>query len=248
MSETIKVAVIGAGGRMGSEAVKAVEAAEDMELVGRFDAGDELGDLGGADVAIELTVPEASPANLAHCISQGVSAVVGTTGWTQEKLDTLRTQLDDAPGIGILVAPNFSIGALLMMKFAREAAAFYESVEVVEIHHPNKVDAPSGTAAHTARAIADGRREAGLDEVPDATQSDPDGARGARVDGIPVHAIRMRGRVAHQEVQFGAEGEALTIRHDSFERVSFMPGVLTGVRGVRSTPGLTVGLENYLGL
>ena len=248
MSETIKVAVIGAGGRMGSEAVKAVEAAEDMELVGRFDAGDELGDLGGADVAIELTVPEASPANLAHCISQGVSAVVGTTGWTQEKLDTLRTQLDDAPGIGILVAPNFSIGALLMMKFAREAAAFCESVEVVEIHHPNKVDAPSGTAAHTARAIADGRREAGLDEVPDATQSDPDGARGARVDGIPVHAIRMRGRVAHQEVQFGAEGEALTIRHDSFERVSFMPGVLTGVRGVRSTPGLTVGLENYLGL
>ena len=148
----------------------------------------------------------------------------------------------------MLIAPNFSIGALLMMKFAREAANFYESVEVVEIHHPNKVDAPSGTAAHTARAIAEAREQAGLGPVPDATESDPDGARGARVDGIPVHAIRMRGRVAHQEVQFGAEGEALTIRHDSFERVSFMPGVLTGVRGVVTTPGLTVGLENFLGL
>lgn len=248
MSETIKVAVIGAGGRMGSEAVKAVEAAPDMELVGRFDVGDDLGDLGGADVAIELTVPDASPGNLAHCVSRGVSAVVGTTGWTEEKLATLRSQVDAADGVGVLIAPNFSIGALLMMKFAREAAAFYESVEVVEIHHPNKVDAPSGTAAHTARAIAEGRREAGLGDVPDATEHDPDGARGARVDGIPVHAIRMRGRVAHQEVQFGAEGEALTIRHDSFERVSFMPGVLTGVRNVVTTPGLTVGLENFLGL
>lgn len=248
MSETIKVAVIGAGGRMGSEAAKAVEAASDMELVGRFDVGDDLGDLGGADVAIELTVPDASPGNLAHCVAQGVSAVVGTTGWTEEKLATLRSQVDAADGVGVLIAPNFSIGALLMMKFAREAAAFYESVEVVEIHHPNKVDAPSGTAAHTAHAIAEGRREAGLGDVPDATESDPDGARGARVDGIPVHAIRMRGRVAHQEVQFGAEGEALTIRHDSFERVSFMPGVLTGVRNVVTTPGLTVGLENFLGL
>lgn len=248
MSETIKVAVIGAGGRMGSEAVKAVEAANDMELVGQYDAGDDLGDLGGADVAIELTVPDASPGNLAHCISQGVSAVVGTTGWTEQKLNTLRSQLDSAPNVGILIAPNFSIGALLMMKFAREAAKFYESVEVVEIHHPNKVDAPSGTAAHTARAIAEGRREGGLGDVPDATESDPDGARGARVDGIPVHAIRMRGRVAHQEVQFGAEGEALTIRHDSFERVSFMPGVLTGVRNVVAAPGLTVGLENFLGI
>lgn len=248
MSETIKVAVIGAGGRMGSEAVKAVEAADDMELVGRFHTGDDLGDLGGADVAIELTVPAASPTNLAHCIAAGVSAVVGTTGWNDEKLATLRSQLEEAPGVGVLIAPNFSIGALLMMKFAREAATFYESVEVVEIHHPNKVDAPSGTAAHTARAIARARREAGLGDVPDATETDPDGARGARIDGIPVHAMRMRGRVAHQEVQFGAEGEALTIRHDSFERVSFMPGVLTGVRNVVKTPGLTVGLENFLGL
>ena len=248
MSETIKVAVIGAAGRMGSEAVAAVEAADDMELVGAYRRGDGLDDLGGADVAVELTVPASSPANVAHCIDRGVSVVVGTTGWDESKLDALREKLDGAPDVGVLIAPNFSIGALLMMKFAREAARFYESVEVVEIHHPNKVDAPSGTAAHTARAIAAGRAEAGLDDVPDATETDPDGARGARVDGIPVHAIRMRGRVAHQEVQFGAEGEALTIRHDSFDRVSFMPGVLTGVRGVVATPGLTVGLENFLGL
>lgn len=233
---------------MGSEAVQAVEGADDLELVGMFHAGDDLGDLGGADVAVELTIPAASPANVAHCIEQGVSAVVGTTGWTPEKLDALRGHLADRPEVGVLIAPNFSIGALLMMKFARAAAKFYESVEVVEIHHPNKVDAPSGTAVHTAQAIAAGRREGGLGEVPDATESDPDGARGARIDGIPVHAIRMRGRVAHQEVQFGAEGEALTIRHDSFDRVSFMPGVLTGVRRVVTTPGLTVGLENFLGL
>lgn len=248
MSTTLKVAVIGAAGRMGSEAVKAVETADDMELVGAYTSGDELGDLGGADVAVELTVPAASPANVAHCVAQGVSVVVGTTGWDEPKLQALRAQLADQPGVGVLIAPNFSVGALLMMRFAAQAARFYESVEVVEIHHPNKVDAPSGTAAHTARAIAEARRSAGLGEVPDATESDPHGARGARVDGIPVHAVRMRGRVAHQEVQFGAEGEALTIRHDSFDRVSFMPGVLLGVRNVVKTPGLTLGLENFLQL
>lgn len=248
MSEIIKVAVIGAGGRMGSEAAGAVKNADDMELVGTYDVGDDLGDLGGADVAIELTVPSASPANVAHCVSQGVSAVVGTTGWDEAKLSALRAQLSGADGVGVLIAPNFSIGALLMMKFAREAAKFYESVEVIEIHHPNKVDAPSGTAVHTAKAIAQGRADGGLGPVPDATETDPDGARGATVDGIPVHAVRMRGRVAHQEVQFGAQGEALTIRHDSFDRVSFMPGVLTGVRNVVKNPGLTVGLENFLGI
>ena len=248
MSHVIKVAVIGAQGRMGSEAVKAVEATDGLELVATYDAGDDLADLGGADVAVELTVPASSPANVAHCINRGVSAVVGTTGWDEAKLQTLRDQLAGKPDVGVLIAPNFSVGALLMMRFAAQAAKFYESVEVVEIHHPNKVDAPSGTAAHTASAIAQAREAAGLGEVPDATEVDPDGARGARVHGIPVHAIRMRGRVAHQEVQFGAEGEALTIRHDSFDRVSFMPGVLLGVRNVVKTPGLTVGLENFLPL
>jgi len=244
----IKVSVIGAAGRMGSQVCRAVEAAADTELVGRYDQGDDLGDLGGADVVVEFSVPGASASNVAHCIDRGRHIVVGTTGWTQDKLAAVSSQLASKPGVGVLIAPNFAIGAILMMSFAQQAARFYESVEIVELHHPEKVDAPSGTAARTASLIARARQDAGLGDVPDATASDPDGARGARVDGIPVHALRLRGLVAHQEVLFGASGEMLTIRHDSFDRVSFMPGVLEGVRRVGDHLGLTVGLENYLGL
>lgn len=244
----IKVSVIGAAGRMGSEVCRAVTAAQDLELVGRYDMGDDLGDLGGADVVVEFSVPGSSASNVAQCIDRGTHVVVGTTGWTQEKLAAVRSQLAGKPEIGVLIAPNFAIGAILMMSFAQQAAKFYESVEVVELHHPDKVDAPSGTAARTASLIARARRDAGLGDVPDATTADPDGARGAQVDGIRVHALRLRGLVAHQEVLFGATGELLTIRHDSFDRVSFMPGVMAGVRQVGDHPGLTVGLENYLGL
>lgn len=245
----IKVSVIGASGRMGSTVCQAVQDAPDTELVGRFDQGDDLGDLGGADVVVEFSVPDAAPANVAHCVERGIHVVVGTTGWSEERLATLRTQLEDAPsGTGVLIAPNFAIGAILMMSFAKTAARFYESVEVVELHHPNKVDAPSGTAARTCELIGEARDEAGLPPVPDATEQDPTGARGGVVHGVPVHSVRLRGLVAHQEVLFGAEGEGLTIRHDSFDRVSFMPGVLEGVRHVGSHPGLTVGLEHYLGL
>ncbi len=248
MSEAIRVAVIGAGGRMGRAVVAAVEAAPDLQVVGRFDVGDDLGDLRGAQVAVEFSVPSASPANVARCVERGVHAVVGTTGWTSERLDALSTQLGSHPGVGVLIAPNFAIGALLMMSFAAQAARFYESVEIVELHHPDKVDAPSGTAARTAGLIAAAREAAGLGAVPDATTHDPDGARGARVDGIPTHAVRLRGLVAHQEVLFGGEGEILTLRHDSLDRSSFMPGVLLGVREVGAHPGLTVGLEHFLGL
>ncbi|WP_288799135.1 4-hydroxy-tetrahydrodipicolinate reductase [Arsenicicoccus cauae] len=249
MSDIIKVSVIGASGRMGSTVCDAVDAAEGLELVGRFDVGDELGDLAGADVVVEFSVPDASPANVAHCVAQGVHVVVGTTGWTEPRLQTLRDQVAAAPeGTGVLIAPNFAIGAILMMTFAEQAARFYESVEVIELHHPRKVDAPSGTAARTADLIGAARSETGLGDVPDATEQDPDGARGARVHGVPVHSVRLRGLVAHQEVLFGAEGEQLTIRHDSFDRVSFMPGVVEGVRRVAEHPGVTVGLEHYLGL
>nr|WP_279672035.1 4-hydroxy-tetrahydrodipicolinate reductase [Flexivirga meconopsidis] len=248
VTDTIDVAVIGASGRMGSTTCEAVEAADGLRLVGRYDEGDDLGDLGGAQVAIDFTVPSASPANVAYCVDRDVHVVVGTTGWDDTRIDALKTQLAQHDSVGVLIAPNFAIGALLMMSFAQHAARFYESVEVVETHHPGKVDAPSGTAARTARLIAQARDDAGLGPVPDATQTDPDGARGADVDGIPVHALRLRGRVAHQEVDFGAEGEALTIRHDSFDRISFMPGVIEGVRQVGQHPGLTVGLEHYLGL
>ncbi|MDO5710212.1 MAG: 4-hydroxy-tetrahydrodipicolinate reductase [Micrococcales bacterium] len=248
---TLRVAVIGAAGRMGTAVCQAVSAAEDLELAARFDVGDDLGDLGGADVVVEFSVPDASLANVLHCLSKGVSVVVGTTGWDEERLAQVRSTLHDSPPsrpLGVLIAPNFAIGALLMMRFAQEAARFYESVEIIELHHPGKVDAPSGTAARTARLIAQARQEAGLGSVPDATTRDPGGARGADVDGIRVHSVRQRGLVAHQEVLFGADGEGLTIRHDSFDRVSFMPGVLVGVRGVGEHPGLTVGLEHYLHL
>ena len=236
---------------MGSTVCEAVTGADDLELVGRFDMGDELGDLGGADVVVEFSVPDSSLDNVLRCLARGVSVVVGTTGWDEERLARVREGLHEHTGsgpLGVLIAPNFAIGALLMMSFAAQAARFYESVVVIELHHPGKVDAPSGTAARTARLIAQARQEADLGPVPDATTQDPGGARGADVDGIRVHAVRQRGLVAHQEVLFGAQGEGLTIRHDSYDRVSFMPGVLAGIRGVREHPGLTVGLEHYLDL
>jgi 4-hydroxy-tetrahydrodipicolinate reductase len=248
VSDVTRVAVIGAGGRMGTEVCRAVTAADDLELVGQFDQGDDLGELADADVVVEFSVPSASPANVAHCVEHGVHVVVGTTGWDEARLQALRGQLAEHPEVGVLVAPNFAIGAILMMRFAQEAARFYESVEVIELHHPDKVDAPSGTAARTAHLIADARAAAGLGAVPDATTHDPDGARGARVGGIPVHSVRLRGLVAHQEVLLGGVGEMLTLRHDSFDRASFMPGVLAGVRAVGGHPGLTVGLEHVLGL
>jgi 4-hydroxy-tetrahydrodipicolinate reductase len=245
---SIAVSVIGAAGRMGREVCRAVESADDLRLVGRFDIGDELGNLGGADVAVEFSVPAASLDNVLHAVRRGVHAVVGTTGWTDEGLEKVRWALETSPGTGVLIAPNFSLGAVLMMRFAAQAARFYESAEVVELHHPDKVDAPSGTAVRTAGLIAQARKAGGLPPVPDATATAIDGARGADIDGIRVHSVRLRGLVAHQEVLLGAPGEQLTIRHDSFERVSFMPGVLLGVRRVGGLPGLTVGLEHLLDL
>ncbi|MEU4096085.1 4-hydroxy-tetrahydrodipicolinate reductase [Streptomyces sp. NPDC026673] len=246
----IRVGVIGARGRMGAEAVKAVEAADDLELVAALGREDKLETLAenGAQVAVELTTPGSVMGNLDFCLRHGIHAVVGTTGWTDERLDTLRGWIGAAPGAGVLIAPNFGIGAVLAMRFASQAARFFESAEIVELHHPDKVDAPSGTAVRTAQLIADARREAGLGEQPDATATALDGARGADVEGVPVHAVRLRGLVAHQEVLFGDAGEILTIRHDSMNRASFMPGVLLGVRRVVSSPGLTFGLEHFMDL
>jgi 4-hydroxy-tetrahydrodipicolinate reductase len=250
MSSPLRVAVIGAHGRMGSEAVKAVEAADDLELVAAIGRGDKLEALtdAGAQVAVELTHPDSVMDNLEFCVRSGIHGVVGTTGWTDERLDTLRSRLAASPGTGVLIAPNFGIGAVLTMRFAQQAARFFESVEIVELHHPNKADAPSGTAVRTAQLIAAARREAGCEPQPDATTTALEGARGADVDGVPVHAVRLRGLVAHQEVLFGDAGEILTIRHDSMNRASFMPGVLLGIRRVVSTPGLTFGLEHFMDL
>jgi len=243
-----RVGVFGSRGRMGAEVCRAVDAAPDLELVAALDLGDDRAPAEAAEVIVDFTHPDAVMDNLFWCIDHGIHAVVGTTGFTDERLNQLRTSLADQDGVGVLIAPNFSIGAVLMMRFAEQAAAFYESAEIIELHHPAKADAPSGTAANTARRIAAARDAAALGAPPDATAQELAGARGAQVDGIRVHGVRLRGLVAHQEVLFGAEGETLTIRHDSLDRVSFMPGVLAAVRAVSTRPGLTVGIEPILGI
>jgi 4-hydroxy-tetrahydrodipicolinate reductase len=244
--DSIRVAVIGASGRMGRQVCDAVTAAEDLELGPRIDVGDSLDDVASADVAVVFSVPDVVLEHTLACVRGGVHVVVGTTGWTASMLDDVRAGLREAPGVGVLVAPNFALGAVLLMKFAQLAAPHYESVEVIELHHPDKVDAPSGTARRTAELIAAARQAAGTAPMPDATTTSLEGARGALVDGVRVHAVRLRGLVAHEEVLLGGPGEQLTLRHDSFDRGSFMPGVLLGIRTVSSHPGLTVGLEHYL--
>jgi 4-hydroxy-tetrahydrodipicolinate reductase len=252
---SLRIAVLGANGRMGRAVCAAVTAAPDLELVAEYDAGDEL-DLTGVDVAVDFSVPAATVGNVLACVGAGVHAVVGTTGWDDAALAQVQTALTArssgagaatvGPSVGVLIAPNFALGAILALRFAQQAARFYESVEVIELHHPDKVDAPSGTALRTAALIAQARQDAGLGPIPDATTSDPLSARGADVDGIRVHAVRLRGLVAHEEILFGGPGEQLSIRHDSFDRISFMPGVLAGIRAVSAHPGLTVGLEHVL--
>ncbi|HSS67821.1 MAG TPA: 4-hydroxy-tetrahydrodipicolinate reductase [Nocardioidaceae bacterium] len=245
----IKVGVLGASGRMGSEAGAAIEAADDLELVARIGSGDSRDALAIADVAVDLTRPDAVMDNVEWCVAHGVNVVVGTSGVTSQRLDAIASWLRDGDaGVGVIVVPNFSIGAVLMMRFAAEAARFFESAEIVELHHPSKADAPSGTARRTAELIASARAQAGLGTMPDATSDQLDGARGADVDGVRVHSVRLRGLVAHQEVLLGAAGERLTLRHDSLDRASFMPGVLTAIRYVRDHPGLTIGLDDALGL
>jgi 4-hydroxy-tetrahydrodipicolinate reductase len=235
---------------MGQQVCAAVDSADDLDLVAMVDAGDWLFSIADADsqVLVDFTHPDVVMDNIRFAIDQGIHAVIGTTGITAERLDTIREWLADSPQTGVLVAPNFGIGAVLSMKFAQLAARFYDSAEVIELHHPNKADAPSGTAVRTAELIAAARAEAGMAPSPDATTQARDGARGADVDGVRVHSLRVAGMVAHQEIVLGAQGETLTIRHDSLDRVSFMPGVLLAVRQIGSRPGLTVGLESLLDL
>jgi 4-hydroxy-tetrahydrodipicolinate reductase len=243
----IKVGVLGARGRMGSEVVKAVTEASDLELVAALDLGDSLEVLitNGAQVVVDFTTPDSVMANLEFLIGNNINAVIGTTGFDGARIAKINSLLASSKS-GVLIAPNFAIGAVLMMEFATKAAKYFESAEIIELHHPNKVDAPSGTAARTAELMSKARREAGLAPMPDATSTSLDGARGAIVGDIPVHSVRLRGLVAHQEVLLGGIGETLSIRHDSIDRVGFMPGVLLGVRQVVTHPGLTFGLENFM--
>jgi 4-hydroxy-tetrahydrodipicolinate reductase len=244
----MRVGVLGAKGKVGATMVQAVEAADELTLSAAVDADDPLSQLVDSDteVVIDFTHPDVVMDNLKFLIDNRIHAVVGTTGFTDERLAQVRGWLADKPDVAVLIAPNFAIGAVLSMHFAQQAARFFESAEVIELHHPQKADAPSGTAARTARLIADARKE--LPPNPDATSTGLVGARGADVNGIPVHSVRLAGLVAHQEVLFGTQGETLTIRHDSLDRTSFVPGVLLAVRRVRERPGLTVGIEPLLGL
>jgi 4-hydroxy-tetrahydrodipicolinate reductase len=249
VNAVIKVGVFGVRGRMGSEVVTAVREAGDTELVAEVDTGDDRAVARGADVVVDFTHPDQVMDNLRWLIANGVHAVVGTSGFDDAKLTELRGLLAEHPGANVLIAPNFGIAAVLMMDFARRAAPYFESAEIVELHHPNKADAPSGTAYRTAELVAEARAAAGAEPMPDATTSEIPGARGADVNGVRVHALRLTGLIAHQEVVFGTHGETLKIRHDSMNRASFMPGVLLGVRRVAGLPDrLTVGLEPLLGL
>lgn len=244
---TIRVAVLGADGRMGKETCAAVRGAPDMELVAELDRGADIAALAGSvDVAVDFTLPGATQANVRALIDAGIHAVVGTTGWTEAALQMVRERIAGT-SLGVVIAPNFALSAVLAMRFAAAAAPYFKSAEVIEMHHPNKVDAPSGTALHTARQIAAARTAAGLGRSPDATETGID-ARGADVEGVRVHAVRLQGLVAHEEILMGNPGEQLLIRTDSFDRTSFMPGVLLAIRQVGSRPGLTHGLDPLLDL
>lgn len=250
MTDRIAVAVLGAAGRMGRATCEAIETAPDTDLVAQIGSGDALSQIttAGAQVAVDFTVPHVTEANVHALIDAGVHAVVGTSGWSEEAYVRVREHLAAAPGVGVVVVPNFAIGAVLMMKFAEMAARWFESAEVIEMHHARKVDAPSGTAVHTASGVGKARAAAGMGPLPDATHSSLPGARGALVEGIPVHSVRLPGMVAHEEVLLSNQGELLTIRHDSFALSSFMNGVLLCVRRIGDRPGLTVGMDQLLDL
>jgi 4-hydroxy-tetrahydrodipicolinate reductase len=245
----IKVGVLGAKGRMGSQACATVDAASDLQLAAQVDVGDPITALEGCDVVVDFTHPGAVMENVRWCVEHGIAAVAGTSGFNEARLDQVRQWLGESASTRVLVVPNFSVGAVLMMRFAQQAARFFESAEVIEMHHAGKADAPSGTAARTAAMIEQARSDAGLGPSPDATVTEAEGARGTVLGGVHVHSVRLAGLVAHQEVLLGGHGEVLTIRHDSLDRASFMPGVLLAVRGIGTLPlGLTIGLDNLLGL
>jgi 4-hydroxy-tetrahydrodipicolinate reductase len=255
----VKIGVFGAAGRMGGEVCRAVVADPDLELAAAVDprlpdaplevsreglaVGARPDAMAGVDVAIDFTVASSARANARWCADHGVHAVVGTSGLTDADVGELRAAFTAS---NCLVAPNFAIGAVLMIRLAELAAPFFETAEIIELHHDGKADAPSGTALHTAERLA----AASAQWAPDPTRVEHvPGARGATgAGGIHVHSVRLRGIVAHQEILLGTTGQTLTIRHDSYDRTSFMPGVVLAAKRVADHPGVTVGLDAYLGL
>ena len=246
----INVGVLGARGRMGREVCRAIEATNDLKLIAEIDLGDSIDTLisSKAEVVVDFTHPDSVMKNLQFAVSNNIHVVVGTTGFNEDRIKEVTELLKNHPKVGALIAPNFGLGAVLMMQFAAQAARYFESVEIIELHHPEKADAPSGTSIRTAELISQSRKEAKLPPMPDKTLTSLDGARGSKVGDVPIHSIRMRGLVAHQEVILGDPGETLTIRHDSIDRSGFMPGVLLGIREIAKHPGLTYGLEHFMKL
>jgi 4-hydroxy-tetrahydrodipicolinate reductase len=242
---TIRVGVIGAAGRMGSEVRRAVEEDDELQLVARIGRGDSLEVLpdSGAQVAVDFTTPDVVKHNIDFCLEHGVHAVVGTTGLSSDDLEDIEKKAGGSSA-NVFVAPNFAIGAVLMMDLAQRAAPYFRAAEIIERHHERKLDAPSGTALRTAALIGDARENA----WPGIDRRSGGPSRGKELSGVQVHSVRLPGSIAHQEVIFGGVGETLTIRHDSLDRSSFMPGVLLAIKKVASLPGLTVGLEHLLGL
>lgn len=241
----LKVGVIGAAGRMGSETCRAIEEDPELALVARIGHGDDLTALksAGAEVAVEFTTPDAVKGNARFCLENSIHTVIGATGLTDEDVAEL-DGLARARGVGVFIAPNFALGAVLMMRFAAEASRYFDSAEIVERHHERKLDAPSGTALRTARMMTEARDRAWAESA--GQRETLEGARGGDESGLHIHSLRVPGSVAHQEVIFGAPGETLTIKHDSLDRTSFMPGVILAVKKVPTLTGTVVGLEHLL--
>ncbi|GAB3949601.1 4-hydroxy-tetrahydrodipicolinate reductase [Kribbella albertanoniae] len=245
-----RIAVVGARGRMGVASVRAIEASSDLTVAAEIDIDDDVQDIvdHNAEVVLVFSPPDVAHEQVQWCIKQGLHVVVGTSGFDEQSVEQIRAALVDHAEVGVFVVPNFSVSAVLMAKFAAQAAPYFESVEIIEMHHPGKVDAPSGTAQHTAELIGRARAAAGTAQSPDATYLDPHGVRGGRIEGVSVHAVRVRGFMSSQEVLFGVDGEILRLRYDSVTRESLMPGVLTALRAVPKLTGVTVGLDAVMSL
>jgi 4-hydroxy-tetrahydrodipicolinate reductase len=239
-----RVAVVGATGRMGALAIRLIEASDDLEVSAALGSSDPIDGIAGADLVFDVTVPAASPAVVDAALDRGIPVLVGTSGWTVDRIDTVRRRLDTLPDLGVIIVPNFSLGSALATAFAVLAAPFFDSIEIIEAHHPDKVDSPSGTAIRTAELIGEARADVGPVAAPHADQR----ARGQQVASIPVHSLRMAGTLARQTVLFGGTGETLRLEHDSRSDESYEAGILLGLRSTVAARGVVVGLDSLLDL
>ncbi len=241
---TTKVAVIGATGKMGLLVSQIIDASDDFDLVAQIGSKDQLSGMLGADIAVDVTVPAASQSVVEYAISHGINVLIGTSGWSSDRITALERMIADSPAVGVIIVPNFSIGSVLATSFSVMAARFFDSIEIVEAHHASKVDSPSGTATRTAELMTIARRELGPVIAPHSDQR----ARGQQVSSIPIHSLRMQGVVARQDVIFGGNGEVLTVSHETLAPSSYETGILLALRAVGTAQGVTVGLDKLIEL